>query len=153
MINNGITILCCSCYSCYSFFSAYIAGCLLQLLQLQLKNPQEKRWRWLPIFLKTYENNKNTYEIIKKMYFCGVGIVPDDFSYTVYFVVLNNDNDMYTELEIRPFTIEEIHARIEQSKRDSAAGLGVDTEEMLSELEKEFAFEDQLEMAEISEIA
>ena len=59
---------------------------------------------------------------------------------------------MYVETEFRPYTIEEIHARIEQSKRDSAAGLGQDSEDMFRELEKEFALEDQLEMAKIEEL-
>ena len=59
---------------------------------------------------------------------------------------------MYVETEFRPYTIEEIHALIEQSKRDSAAGLGQDSEDMFRELEKEFALEDQLEMAKIEEL-
>ena len=60
---------------------------------------------------------------------------------------------MFTETTLKPYTIEEIRARIEQSKRDSAAGLGQDSEEMFRELEKEFALEDQLEMAETAEMA
>ncbi len=36
-----------------------------------------------------------------------------------------------------PYTKEEIYARIEQSKRDSAAGLGQESEEMFRELETE----------------
>ena len=36
-----------------------------------------------------------------------------------------------------PYTKEEIYARIEQSKRDSAAGLGQESEEMFHELETE----------------
>ena len=59
---------------------------------------------------------------------------------------------MYVETEFRPYTIEEIHALIEQSKRDAAAGLGQDSEDMFRELEKEFALEDQLEMAKIEEL-
>jgi hypothetical protein len=41
-----------------------------------------------------------------------------------------------------PYSEEEIYARIAQSKRDSAAGLGQESEEMFRELEKEFAKED-----------
>ena len=36
-----------------------------------------------------------------------------------------------------PYTKEEIYARIGQSKRDSAAGLGQESEEMFRELETE----------------
>ena len=43
-----------------------------------------------------------------------------------------------------PYTKEEIFARIEQSKRDSAAGLGQESEEMFRELEDEFSKEDYL---------
>lgn len=43
---------------------------------------------------------------------------------------------MFTETESRPYTMEEINARIDQTEWESAAGLGVDTEEMLRELDK-----------------
>ena len=47
-----------------------------------------------------------------------------------------------------PYSKEEIYERIAQSKRDSAAGLGQESEEMFRELEEEFAKEDyELEMA------
>lgn len=52
-------------------------------------------------------------------------------------------------LEIRsrenltPYTIEELHARIDQSLRDSAAGLGQESEEMFREMEEEFALEEE----------
>lgn len=49
---------------------------------------------------------------------------------------------------LKPYTIEEINARIDQSLRDSAAGLGQESEEMFRELEEEFAREEELEMAE-----
>ena len=53
------------------------------------------------------------------------------------------------EPELKPrYTIEELHARIAQSERDSAAGLGQDSEEMFREIEEEFAREEELEMAE-----
>ena len=41
--------------------------------------------------------------------------------------------------DLRPYTIEEIRSMIEQSRRDSAAGLGVDSDEMFRELEEEFS--------------
>jgi hypothetical protein len=44
--------------------------------------------------------------------------------------------------------MEEINARIDQAERESAAGLGQDSEEMFRELEEEFAREEQeLELA------
>ena len=43
------------------------------------------------------------------------------------------------EQDLKPYTIEEIRSMIEQSRRDSAAGLGVDSDEMFRELEEEFA--------------
>ena len=48
---------------------------------------------------------------------------------------------------LKPYTMEEINAMIDQSERDSVAGLGQDSEEMFCELEEEFARE-ELEMAE-----
>ena len=51
------------------------------------------------------------------------------------------------ELSRKPYTMEELNARIERSERESAAGLGQTTEEMFCELEAEFAQEDKLEMA------
>ena len=53
------------------------------------------------------------------------------------------DSESVHEL-IPPYTKEEIYARIAQSKRDSAAGLGQESEEMFRELEDEFAKEDYL---------
>ncbi len=53
------------------------------------------------------------------------------------------DSESVPEL-MPPYTKEEIYARIEQSKRDSAAGLGQESEEMFRELEDEFAKEDYL---------
>lgn len=41
-----------------------------------------------------------------------------------------------------PYTMEEIRARMEIAERESAAGLGIDSEEMIRELEAEFAEED-----------
>ena len=51
------------------------------------------------------------------------------------------------EYSLKPFTMEELNARIDQAERESAASLGQDSEEMFSELEEEFARED-LELAE-----
>ena len=51
---------------------------------------------------------------------------------------------------LKPYTMEEINAMIDQSERDSAARLGIDSEEMFRQLEEEFAREEQeeLELAE-----
>lgn len=54
---------------------------------------------------------------------------------------------MFTESELRPYTIEEINARIDQAERESALGLGIDTEEMLREMDEEFGHEEKLEIA------
>ena len=43
---------------------------------------------------------------------------------------------------MKPYTKEEIRARIDQAEREIAAGLGIDSEEMIRELEAEFAKED-----------
>ncbi len=48
----------------------------------------------------------------------------------------------------KPYTIEELHARIEQSERDSAEGKVYDFDDVMREIEDEFAYEEELEMAE-----
>ena len=48
----------------------------------------------------------------------------------------------------QPYTVEEIHEMIAQAQRESAAGLGQDSEEMFRELKEEFAREEQLEISE-----
>lgn len=52
------------------------------------------------------------------------------------------------EQSVKPYTMEEIHARIAQSERDSAAGKVHDFDQVMQELEEEFAHEDSLELAE-----
>ncbi|MDO4201926.1 MAG: hypothetical protein Q4D25_07375 [Bacteroidales bacterium] len=49
--------------------------------------------------------------------------------------------------KLKPYTIEELHERIARSERDSSEGKVYDVEDVLRELEEEFAYEDQLEMA------
>ena len=44
--------------------------------------------------------------------------------------------------QLKPYTMEEIRARMEIAESESAAGLGIDSEDMIRELEKEFAQED-----------
>ena len=62
---------------------------------------------------------------------------------------LTEHGRLQEEHHIKPYTMEEINARIDQAERESAAGLGQDSEEMFRELEEEFAREEQeLELAE-----
>ena len=43
---------------------------------------------------------------------------------------------------LAPYTMEEINSRIDQTERESAAGLGQDSEEMFREMEEEFMHEE-----------
>lgn len=54
-----------------------------------------------------------------------------------------------SEERLKPYTIEELHARIAQSERDIAEGRVYDFDEVMHELEEEFAREDAREMAEV----
>ena len=54
----------------------------------------------------------------------------------------------YEEESVKPYTMEEINARIDQSERDSAEGKVYDFDDVMREIEEEFAFEEKLEMAE-----
>ena len=45
------------------------------------------------------------------------------------------------EQPLKPYSMEEIRARMEIAESESAAGLGIDSEEMIRELEAEFAEE------------
>ena len=49
---------------------------------------------------------------------------------------------------LKPYTIEELHARIAQAERDIAEGRVYDFDDVMRELEEEFAREDAQEMAE-----
>lgn len=48
----------------------------------------------------------------------------------------------------KPYTMDEINARIDEAERQIAAGLTIDSEEMFRELEEEFAREEEFELAE-----
>ena len=50
--------------------------------------------------------------------------------------------------ELKPYTMEELHARITQSERDSVEGRVYDFDDVMREIENEFAYEETLEMAE-----
>ena len=49
---------------------------------------------------------------------------------------------------VKPYTMEELNARIDQSERDSAEGKVYDFDDVMLEIEKEFALEEKPEMAE-----
>ena len=53
-----------------------------------------------------------------------------------------------SEERLKPYTVEELHARIAQSERDIAEGRVYDFDDVMRELEEEFAREDAQEMAE-----
>lgn len=50
------------------------------------------------------------------------------------------------EEKLKPYTMEELNARIDQSERDIAEGRVYEFDEVMQELEKEFAQEEELEM-------
>lgn len=52
------------------------------------------------------------------------------------------------ESDLKPYTLEELNARIDQSERDVAEGRVYDFDDVMRELEEEFAREDSHEMAE-----
>ena len=53
-----------------------------------------------------------------------------------------------SEERLKPYTVEELHARIAQSERDIAEGRVYDFDDVMRELEEEFVREDAQEMAE-----
>ena len=52
------------------------------------------------------------------------------------------------EYSLRPFTMEELNARIDQAEADIAAGRVIDDDDVWAELDEELAREEQREMAE-----
>jgi hypothetical protein len=56
--------------------------------------------------------------------------------------VLSDAQKEPSPMATKPYTMEEIRSRIDQAERELAAGLGIDSEEMIRELEAEFAKED-----------
>ena len=58
------------------------------------------------------------------------------------------DHMRSSEERLKPYTIEELHARIARSERDIAEGRVYDFDEVMRELKEEFACEDAREMAE-----
>jgi len=48
-------------------------------------------------------------------------------------------------MDLRPYTIEELNARIDKAESDFKAGLGIPSEEVWSELDEEFHFLEQEE--------
>lgn len=63
---------------------------------------------------------------------------------------LTKQAEMMEAKTSKPYTIEELHARIAKSEQQSAQGLVYDFEEAIDEIEKEFAEEDKkLTIAEV----
>ena len=52
------------------------------------------------------------------------------------------------EESLKPYTMEEINARLDQSERDSSEGKVYDFDDVMREIEEEFALEEKPEMAE-----
>ena len=57
------------------------------------------------------------------------------------------DFPVIKEEHLRPYTMEEINAMIDQSERDIAEGKGQDFDDFMRELEEKFAEEDRKELA------
>ena len=53
----------------------------------------------------------------------------------------------HTKEELKPYTIEELNARIDKAERDSAEGRYRDFDDFMRELEEKFAEEDRKELA------
>ena len=60
---------------------------------------------------------------------------------SLYFQITKSRGKMSKNIQ-EPYTKEEIRARIEQAERESAEGLGIDSEEMIRQLKADFAKED-----------
>jgi predicted transcriptional regulator len=59
------------------------------------------------------------------------------------------EEDEKEDYILRPFTIEELNARIDEAEADIAAGRVIDDDEVWAELEEELVCEEQREMAEV----
>lgn len=56
--------------------------------------------------------------------------------------------EIHSRKNLKPYTIEELHARIDQAERDSAAGRVYDFDDVIREIEEELDNEEVLDMAE-----
>jgi hypothetical protein len=72
-------------------------------------------------------------------------LTPDNMRWMATHLMAHADSD---EENLKPYTMEEINARIDQSERDSAEGKVYDFDDVMREIEEEFALEEKLEMAE-----
>ena len=59
---------------------------------------------------------------------------------------LAEEEDYPLPENLKPYTIEELHARIRESEADSAAGRVHDFDDVIREIEEEFAEEDRKEL-------
>ena len=72
-------------------------------------------------------------------------LTPDNMRWMATHLMAHADSD---EEKLKPYTMEEINARIDQSERDSSEGKVHDFDDVMREIEEEFALEEKLEMAE-----
>ena len=72
-------------------------------------------------------------------------LTPDNMRWMATHLMEHADSD---EENLKPYTMEELNARIDQSERDSAEGKVYDFDDVMREIEEEFAFEEKLEIAE-----
>ena len=78
-------------------------------------------------------------------YLQGLSLSQSDREWLAGKLVMPKD----TTEQLKPYTIEELHEMIAQAERESAAGLGQDSEEMFREMQEEFAREEQSEILEV----
>ena len=75
-------------------------------------------------------------------YLCST-LTPDNMRWMATQLMAHADEE-----SPKPYTMEELNARIDQSERDSAEGKVHDFDDVMREIEEEFALEEKLEMAE-----
>lgn len=72
-------------------------------------------------------------------------LTPDNMRWMATHLMEHANSD---EGSLKPYTMEELNARIDQSERDSAEGKVYDFDDVMREIEEEFALEEKPEMAE-----
>jgi hypothetical protein len=65
----------------------------------------------------------------------------------IFAVVIKKGNVMFTETELKPYTIEELHARIAISEQQLANGEWMDFDEAMDEIERKL--DEEPAMAEV----
>ena len=89
--------------------------------------------------MKSLQNNN-----VKNMWPTVATLKEDDYLCSKISKKMNDEKSFTDdeEMMLRPYTIEEIDAMIDEAERESAAGLGQDSEDMFRELEEEFCRKD-----------